>query len=63
MKKYVKSNTSALDKERLYDKLEYAIDILGADSVLEEFSRYMSSDELNNYLDILFRFEDIQYEE
>ena len=47
MKKYVKNSTSGLDKERLYDKLEYAVDTLGADYVLEEFSRYMSSDELN----------------
>lgn len=61
MKKYVKSSTS--DRERLYDKLQYAVDTLGADYVLDEFSRYMSSDELNSYLDILFRFEDMEYEE
>lgn len=32
MKKYVKSNT--VDREYLYDKLQYAVDTLGADYVL-----------------------------
>lgn len=60
MKKYVKSNT--VDREYLYDRLQYAVDILGADYVLDEFSRHMSSDELKNYLDILYSLEELLYE-
>ena len=49
-----------MDKNELMEKLDEMVAILGAETVLEELARAMSSDELQDNLEYVDRMQEIE---
>ena len=49
-----------LNKNELFEKMDEMVEMLGAETVLEELARAMSSDELQENLEYIYRMNETE---